>query len=156
MSRHLGVSRRGRDFTDAALACVRTAHDNGAKVILHGGDILNARRPDSSDVAALEEVDSELKARGIAMLAIEGNHDKADPPWPSIVGRTAEDGEDLSAATGLVDITGKDVVFRGLSIRGAGCLPAPWLAENIAASRRDGDLPDIILWHGMCVELIGN
>lgn len=49
--------------------------------LILGGDIWQLSRPDSDSIMQFMHGVDKLEAAGIAVLAIQGQHEKADPPW---------------------------------------------------------------------------
>jgi len=48
------------------------------------GDIFDKARPDSESVMQFTDAAGRLAAKGLDIYYIQGNHDYADPPWPSV------------------------------------------------------------------------
>lgn len=53
------------------------------------GDIFDKARPDSESVTVFREVAELLDSKNLPLYYIQGNHDYATPPWPSVVATNA-------------------------------------------------------------------
>lgn len=65
--------------------CCELAADEPVSLIL-GGDVFDKSRPDSQSVGELIQGAEHLDRNGVSMFAIQGNHDKEDPPWYALSG----------------------------------------------------------------------
>lgn len=154
---HLGVIRRGPDFTKALHQAIDTARRYGCQAILNGGDILNAAKPSSQNIADLMEIDAKLVAAKLPMFVISGNHDKSSPPWlEAIVPHRLTPFPDcanvpIGAVTGLIPADNLTLVHDNLTFH---CLPF-LLKESLAAELAILSPKDVVLWHGSVQELMG-
>ena len=102
------------------------------------GDVLDVRRPSSSTLDFLRD---ELLI-GPLTYYIEGQHERADPPWLSVV-----------ASTGSRNVDGKVFKLHGLRIAGISWTPADRLAERLAAIPADVDM---VLLHQVWEQFMGS
>jgi len=149
-SRHLGVSRRGRDFTDAALRAIEAANAENCEFMVNGGDTFNENRPSSENVKALKELHECARHFGLPILLIDGNHDYAEPSWYDTIFTREEKLESLSRG-GICRITGERLNIRGLFVAGLKTGDREALLLDLAALPKT----DIVLWHGAIQEMAG-
>lgn len=57
-----------------------------ADALILGGDVFDRRNPDSASVAVFMDQMRKLRAASIPIFAIQGQHDRSDPPWTQIHG----------------------------------------------------------------------
>jgi hypothetical protein len=141
---HLGLRKRGPDFTKAALAVVESACQNGCELIVNAGDILNVSRPSSQNITDLNAIHQRLKALGLPMLVISGNHDMASPSWSEAVLET--DGK-----TGIIPADNLRHKQGGVNFTCLPWMPRAALVERLARVP-DGD---VLVWHGEVQEFRG-
>lgn len=148
-SRHLGVSKRGSDYTAAALSAVEVAQQNSCQIILNGGDTFHDKRPTSANVAALMLIDEELVKRGMQMYTIDGDHDASEPSWWATLLPPRHEKD-----FGIIAINNRTVRLPdGTTVHGIPpCDPATFKGL-LEAFPTPG--PDIILWHGAIREFCG-
>lgn len=103
------------------------------------GDLFDKARPDSLSVAHYLEQMDRLRDAGLPVYFVEGNHDRASPPWASLSSWAQ------SVDRRLFNING--VTFYGLSFTSGGQL-APSLQEIPAAA-------NVLLAHQSWSELQG-
>ncbi len=77
------------------------------------GDFFDSKRPDSQSVGNYTWATNMMWRAGLHMYYVEGNHDKADPPWCSI--------DPYPQALGRTEIAG--IPFYGLSFTSKDLLP---------------------------------
>lgn len=147
-SRHLGVSKRGPDYTDAALSAIETAHNAGCKIILNGGDTFHDKRPTSANVAALMMIDAVLLHYDMTMYVIDGDHDAAEPSWWATLLPERTQGP------GIVSINNREVKLPdGTRVWGQPPCDAETFKALLESFPTPG--PDIVLWHGAIREFCG-
>lgn len=147
-SRHLGVSRRGPDYTDAALSAIEEADKAGCKVILNGGDTFHDNRPTSENVTALHALDEALVKNGQTMYVIDGDHDRADPSWWPTLLPSRSDGE-----PGIINLNDRSVTLEdGTVVYGIPACSNEEFVEKMIANKGKAD---ILLWHGSIREFCG-
>jgi len=141
---------RGDDFFAAAMEVVETAHRMGASFIANCGDMLNSRHPSSGTIAQLHKLNAKLIEYNIVMGVISGNHDKADPPWHSLLPR-----RDFHEG-GIIDMDNREY---GLNAEGRLFkvlgLPFCTKAELLTRLRGLKEPVDIVMWHGAVKEFCG-
>lgn len=139
---------RGQDFTKAAIAVIDIAMAFGVKAICNCGDILNNKRPSSKNIKDLVLIDKRLRAAGIPMYVISGNHDLARPSWISIVHGQRNTDNDHS---GIIDVDNKLITIpnsNGLTIYGV-----PSLGPTaFRALQPEWPKADILMSHEMVQE----
>jgi DNA repair exonuclease SbcCD nuclease subunit len=157
-SKHLQRLHRGPDFTAAARSAVGEAIKAGVVAILNGGDTFQDKRPTTTNIDDLMQIDQLLQEAQICMYTIDGNHDGADPSWLKTLFDPAV--RDVMRG-GIVDINNRQVnIISGeetvsvLGIPSCGAAEFKDYLETVAeldvASR-----PQIILWHGPIREMSG-
>ncbi len=74
--------------------------DNKPLALILGGDVFNRIRPDAESVIRFQEGISKLQEAGVAVLAIQGQHDRSDPPWTQVSSRVQWIGDGKTRAIG--------------------------------------------------------
>ena len=69
------------DAYRAFMQIVQHCIDEKASALILGGDIFDKPRPDSQSVAVFMEEMARLAKAKIPVYAIQGQHERADPPW---------------------------------------------------------------------------
>lgn len=148
--RHLGVARRGEDFTKAAIAAIEASAYNNCAFMINGGDLLNESRPSSESVRSIMHLHEVARSLGHPILLIDGNHDFAEPSWYDTIFPPEEHEESLKRG-GFYRLTGKRILFHGLQIAGLRIGTREMLLEDLTM------LPptDIVVWHGAWREMAG-
>lgn len=137
---------RGRDFTAAAEQVVLTAAHRGAHYILACGDILNSKRPSSNNIRDLLKLNKKLKAVGIVMYCIPGDHDFCEPSWTELLAEGDEDPYIIDITNRLIELNHKDAPQKPVTVFGA---PAPCMhPEAFIQDSRVWPEADILLYHG--------
>ncbi len=82
--------------------------------LILAGDVMDAKRPESADVQALQNLVNTIDEVGCSVYGIQGQHDMSDPPWPEVVGATrlTSAPQKVGAGDGLV-VIGLDYHPRG-------------------------------------------
>jgi DNA repair exonuclease SbcCD nuclease subunit len=107
-----------------------------AEALVLGGDVFNRSTPDSMSVAFFRSCIVNVRESGTRVLGIQGQHDRSNPPWFSVV-----DGvEWLHDVTSTVLVDGKSCRISGLDNTDAASVQK-WL-QGCAV-----DPPDIIVMH---------
>lgn len=78
---HLGYNqyrlvRRREDFFRAFKKAVDEATERGAELIIHTGDLFESYHPDMATLSQAIKLFTEIKKRGVKVVAIAGNHDR--------------------------------------------------------------------------------
>ena len=116
---HLGTRQYGlKERYDDFLAAFEWFGKNvpvGVDTVVIGGDLFDSPRPDAQSVRVAKKVVEGIKARGINVLGIDGNHDLAAGGWLDVIGAEAlEDGvpvrKDGVYITGVNYRNGRDLV----------------------------------------------
>lgn len=146
-SSHLGVSRRGPDFTDAGLQVIAAAVANKCEFIIHAGDLLDSRQPTSENIQDLFRINNALVAAGIKMYCITGNHDMMEPTWTSVLeAMLDEKGIEkgiITADNQRMNISGLDILF------------LPYMSKEALLDTIKDKTGDILVWHGQVREFCG-
>lgn len=142
-----GSTVRGTDFLQAMLSGVEGAAARGAAAMIVAGDMINAPENLPAVASQLQQVHKLAAAKGLPVLAIQGNHDMAQPSWIEIcgAGRTP----DVAPPSGLSLLENVTVDVRGLKVRGMPFMAADALREQL--SRTDISW-DVLTWHGSVQE----
>lgn len=148
--RQYGSNKRMRDMEDAAFSVVETAERLGCGYILNAGDIIDTNYPPFDAMEALKRMHDRLKARGMHMYCISGNHDSYRAHWATLL---EESGESQDAG-GICVIDNKAVVAPdGAVIYGIKSFAKPGIMEAL-----NGAVPedaDFILAHTSVKEWAG-
>lgn len=80
-----GLMRRLEDFEYALETSVDQILAHNIKLIANTGDLLHSNRPGPEAIACLRRVHRKLIAASARMIVISGNHDRTDPPWPTLL-----------------------------------------------------------------------
>lgn len=139
--RQYGLDERMEDFSEALRRIPAIAKAANVSVVSFGGDHFNSRFPPAECVFTLYDVVNKLRASGIEVIGIEGNHDYSGGFWLSLCG---------IRAMGLEPITVNDVGFVG--IHGVSALDFRARLAELAASGRKFD---VLLMHQPVAELCG-
>lgn len=77
-----GSRKRGAVVASQFLAAVKILLQQGAKIILHGGDLFDTPRPSARQISVLaNDCETLLRQFNAKMFVISGNHDYSNPPW---------------------------------------------------------------------------
>ena len=85
-TRQYGLKERYEDFHRAFIRVGTSIVDNQPDLIVIGGDLFDAPRPDAQSVAVAQEVVRRIQGNGIEVVGIDGNHDLADGDWLHVIG----------------------------------------------------------------------
>lgn len=168
--RQFNLDERFYDFSRAFAAVVNSAIEHNVDFILIGGDFFHKRAIDAETLAEAVSLLTRLRDRGIPVVAVEGNHDKAfyqeKSSWMHFLNRQGylyllkpayEEGRltlrewDDDAREGNV-LALKDVRLVGLGYLGA--TTAQRLAE-LAEMLPPAELPTVMLLHAAVDKLLG-
>lgn len=91
---HLGTRQYGlkERYEDFLMAFRRFGHSVATHqpiipdMVVIGGDLFDAPRPDAKSVRTAQEVVELIKNAGIEVMGIDGNHDLADGYWLDVIG----------------------------------------------------------------------
>ena len=139
-----GRGFRGDDFRRSARQILDYAVDYKVDFIVNGGDTLDRNRPSGDMLDFLFEVDTRLKAAGIPMYTVTGNHDDSEPSFLTFPGYDRKD-----AAGGVVCIDHQVVEHAGVRIAGFPACPWGEVEEKVSKMKTP---PDILVWHGAVME----
>lgn len=90
--RMYGLVQREQDFYDALDRLLEIAKSEAVNAVVITGDTFDSPKPPAHAVFKLQDFVKSLKANGIEVMAIEGNHDKTlDDYWIKICGITTLD-----------------------------------------------------------------
>ena len=103
------------------------------------GDLFDKARPDSLSVSNFLHQVNEMQRAHLDIYSIEGNHDRADPPWSSIHPHVRNVGNEPVILPNS-----------GVSVVGMDFTPAGQLAERIAALP---DVFDVVMAHQSWLEI---
>jgi DNA repair exonuclease SbcCD nuclease subunit len=121
-----------RAFRQICDYCVQ----HGAEALVLGGDVFNRSTPDSMSVAFFRSCIFNVRESGTRILGIQGQHDRSDPPWFSVV-----DGVKwLHDVTSTIPIDGKSCRISGLDNADAASVQK--YLQELAV-----DPPDIVVMH---------
>lgn len=102
------------------------------------GDLFDKARPDSLSVGMYMHAVTRMEQVGLSVYYIEGNHDRADPPWPSL--------HPWAQGMGSIELGGRK--FKGISFSPAGELP------ECLSHAFDGDTEvDVLCMHQSWLEI---
>lgn len=113
-TRQYGLKERYEDFL-AAFEWFGKNLQVGVDTVVIGGDLFDSPRPDAQSVRVAKSVVEGIKARGINVLGIDGNHDLAGGGWLDVIGAEAlGDGvpvkKDGVSITGINYRNGRDLI----------------------------------------------
>lgn len=157
---------RGEDFWLAAQDVLRIAEEVKARFIINGGDTFQVSRPSGAMLDMLWKTDRQLKALGIPMYTVTGNHDAASPSYltfPDYDRYPAEGGlpkpdalgdGGVEKVSGVVCIDFRTVQVPGTDIRIAG-YPAISGEAFLKELKENPPQADFIVWHGAVREFCG-
>lgn len=128
------------DAYAAWLQLVEYCCSSGVKTLLIGGDIFDKARPDSESVEVFETGMDMLANYEILVYFIQGNHDRADPPWASAL-------SPLAKYIGNGEVAMIDVDGTPCTVRGYDNMPAAQLKEHFEELCDLPENPDIVLIH---------
>lgn len=144
--RQYGLLHREKDRYVAAKYVVDTAIASPTtKFIINGGDLLDVTRPSSAAVVELQKIDKLLLEAKMPMYLVQGNHDKSDPPWFSLLSGHAEYGVQL-----LDEDCPRMTTPTGHSILGFPQLPRQELVDKLEKAKP----ADILVLHASVQEWI--
>lgn len=143
-----GRAFRGDDVTRSVWEVVDRAIAEKVDFIINGGDTFQIARPSGPMMDLLFSVHAKLKAAGIPMFIVTGNHDMAQPSFLSLpdYAGTAPD-EQLA---GVICLDNRTVSYKGVRLAGFPGLPWQEVAPAIAAM----EPVDILCWHGAVNEFV--
>ena len=121
--------------------------NNKPMALIFGGDIFDKIRPDAESVIRFQQGVDKIHAAGVAVLAIQGQHDRSDPPWTKVHPRVQWIGDGkkrtIGAGTGTtIEIVGYD------------CTSAAILHSCLENDREHDNVPDVLVIHQLCKEAI--
>jgi len=121
--------------------------EHKASALILGGDIFNKTRPDSESVKLFEEGVALLAAEGVLVYFIQGQHDRAEPPWASSLTTLAQYiGDGKTAAIDIDDIPAV--------VCGYDCMPGHQLHATLEADKEAGKAYNILLIHQLARSFI--
>lgn len=112
---HLGYRQyhsevRRQDLIDAFSKVIEDAIEMRVDAVIHAGDLFDSRNPGLDDILQTMELFSRLKAAGIPLLAIVGNHEsKQSTQWLDLY-----EGMGLAVRLGSLPYTLKDISIYGI------------------------------------------
>jgi DNA repair exonuclease SbcCD nuclease subunit len=143
---HLGTRQYGlKERYDDFLAAFEWFGKNlqvGVDTVVIGGDLFDSPRPDAQSVRVAKKVVEGIKARGINVIGIDGNHDLAGGGWLDVIGAEA-----------LGD--GVPVKKDGVSITGINYRNGRDLVGEIQRMVDEGIQTDILVMHFALAEMNG-
>ncbi len=148
--RQYNTSSRAADFRSAFEQVLDIGIREKVAAILLAGDLLDNNRPSSETIEFLFQMDRKLVAANMPCFVCNGDHDKTDPPWLSLMGGIPDGGRggfrvlENERAT----IPGTDLTVYGLDFIGKTKDRFLELKDSLPAS-------DILLWHTMVKEFAG-
>jgi len=89
------------------IVAVCTAEGSKATLLL-SGDIFDKSRPDSESVERFRMAMDRLSVNGVQVYAIQGQHEKADPPWATALGSVTYVGDGTPFEVDGLRIVGLD------------------------------------------------
>ncbi len=84
--RQYGMAVRESDFVRPLAEIGDVAENERVDAVLVAGDVFDSPRPPASAVQAAREFGDRMKAAGIPVLAVDGNHDLAGGRWARLCG----------------------------------------------------------------------
>lgn len=149
MSMHLRTTSRRPDFLRAIKSAIDKAVENGCAALLACGDILDKKNPNSENIEDLAEVDRYAREKGLKILAITGDHDKADPTWLDLLQKFTKRTDETA---GIINIDNRRYVLEHegetLTIVGR-----PFMdPEEFVESLKVEEPADVLTWHHMIQE----
>lgn len=120
---------------------------NKPLALILGGDIFDKVRPDAESVILFQQGTAKLHEAGIAILAIQGQHERSDPPWTQIDPRVQQIGDGKMRTIGVGMGTTANIM-------GYDCTSADILHSYLENDREHGRVPDILVVHQLCREAI--
>lgn len=137
-----GLERRRIDFEQAFETAVEHILKAGIRSIVHTGDMLHSNRPGPDAMACLRRSHRRLVEARARMLVISGNHDRTEPPWPTLL-------EPNEWAYGITVADNQVVTLEGVTFF---CLPFMPVEQ---VRRLVWPQADIMLCHLQVQEFIG-
>lgn len=147
-----GRPDRGADFTNAVLTAVQEAAKRNIAYILVAGDILNSKKPSSTNIADLIEINEKLEASNILMLAIPGDHDACDLSWINALKKTKGIGNIIDVTDTVYTIPLKESKS-GITVYGAP--KAKMHPQEFRQVVGEWPAATILLYHGPFKEFAG-
>lgn len=147
---HLGTRQYGlkERYEDFLMAFRRFGHSVATHqpiipdIVVIGGDLFDAPRPDAKSVLVAQDVVRHIKGAGIEVMGIDGNHDLADGNWLDVIGVYPLD-------TGVVEER------RGLKIVGVDYRNGRDFIAAINEMIDRGEKADILVAHFALAEMNG-
>jgi DNA repair exonuclease SbcCD nuclease subunit len=116
---------------------------NKPVALILGGDIFDRTRPDSQSVDVFLSAMQLMADNNILVYAIQGQHERADPPWARVSKRVR-----CSVESPFVTVTDGDV---DITIGGLDNMPMTQLQTALASMK---PVPDILVLHQMAKEVM--
>jgi len=121
--------------------------NNKPMALILGGDVFDRIRPDAESVFRFQQGVDKIHAAGVAVLAIQGQHDRSNPPWTQIALHVQQigDGKKRMIGAGMgttIEITGYD------------CTSADILHSCLENDREHDNVPDVLVIHQLAKEAI--
>jgi exonuclease SbcD len=141
--------RRGPDFLACFERALEPALRGEADVVVHGGDLLFRSRVPASLVQRALQPLLRVAARGVSVLLVPGNHERAALPYPLLA---AHEGMHVFGrpSTVVVERRGLRVAFSGFAYASQVRRAFPGLLA--AARRREADADAHVLCVHHCIE----
>ena len=114
--------------------------DHKPLALILGGDVFDKLKPDSESVVRFQRGVDKLHAAGVAVLAIQGQHDRSTPPWTDVASCVQWIGDGKLRTIGA----GNGVTVR---IMGYDCTPADIIHSCLENDREHNNVPDLLVIH---------
>ena len=144
---------RAEDFRSAFRQVIDIAEEEGACAILQSGDLFDTNRPSTANVGFMFDLDTRLKNAMIPLYVVNGDHDKADPPWASLMDAASVDDQNRRFGVRmlineLVKIPSTPLTVYGLDFIGK-------TKERYLEIKASLPAADILMWHTMVADFCG-
>jgi len=150
--RQFSNASRGEDFTRAFNQAIDVAINTKVAAIIHGGDLLDSKRPSSKTMLDLAKIHARLVAAQMPMYVVNGDHDKDEPHW---VDSMKDFGASLFQDRGIVVLKDQLITIPGTKITVYGMDYIGKTKERFLEIRDTLPKADILLWHTMIKEFAG-